>query len=363
MSFIGAGARTPILSGDAERGRELFRTQHCITCHRSNGQGGTSGPDLVRNLGRGYSPAQMAGLMWNHAPAMWAAMEKTGIARPPLSEQQAADLFAFFFSARYFDRPGDAGRGKQVFHSKRCAECHGIQSALEGGAPPVAGWGSLNDPIALAQQMWNHSSGMKRALSSREIGYPRLSSQDMTDLLVYLQNLPQTRGRPTEFAAGAAEPGAALFKSKGCAGCHAGKRALEDRNTRYGPIDFVTAMWNHAPGMGTNPPALTYQEMQRLVGYLTSVQFFEERGSPARGKQVFAKKKCSTCHDPASLSRMAGRMSSLAMVEALWKHGPTMLTRIQQQKLSWPRFSGSEMADLTAFLNGPQLRSRRPARD
>jgi cytochrome c551/c552 len=180
---------------------------------------------------------------------------------------------------------------------------------------------------------------------------------------VYLQNLPQTRARPTEFAAGAAEPGAALFKSKGCAGCHAGKHALEDRNTRYSPIDFVTAMWNHTPGMGTYPPALTYQEMQRLVGYLTSVQFFEERGSPARGKQVFAKKKCSTCHDPASLSRMAGRMSSLAMVEALWKHGPTMLTRIQQQKLSWPRFSGSEMADLTAFLNGPQLRSRRPARD
>ena len=92
---------------------------------------------------------------------------------------------------------------------------------------------------------------------------------------MYLQNLPQTRGRPSEFAAGAAEPGAALFKSKGCARRHAGKLALEDRNARYGPIDFVTAMWNHTPGMGANPPALTCQEMQRLVGYLTSVQFFE----------------------------------------------------------------------------------------
>lgn len=40
-----------------------------------------------------------------------------------------------------------------------------------------------------------------------------------------------------------------------------------------------------------------------------------------------------------------------------------MLTRIQQEKLSWPRFTGSEMAGLTAFLNGPQLGRRRPARD
>jgi hypothetical protein len=61
------------------------------------------------------------------------------------------------------------------------------------------------------------------------------------------------------------------------------------------------------------------------------------------------------------LAGRAGPSYPFAMVEALWKHGPTMLARIQQQKISWPRFTGAEMADLMAFLNGPQLRRRRPA--
>jgi mono/diheme cytochrome c family protein len=361
ISALGAGAATFLLPGDAERGKELFHTQNCIVCHRLNGQGGTTGPDLERRLGRSYSPSRMTALMWNHAPSMWATMRQKGITQPQLSEQQAADLFAFLFSARSFEQPGDAGRGKQVFHSKRCAECHGLESTLESGAPPVAAWESLTDPIMLAQRMWNHSSGMLRAAASRKIPYPRLSHQELADLLVYLQSLSQTPGRPAQFGPAPAGAGAALFKSKGCAGCHHGKLAFEEHNTRYGLVEFAADMWNHAPEMGSRRPALTYPEMQRLVSYVTSIQFFEERGSPARGRKVFAKKNCTTCHDRGSLSSLAGRMSAFAMVEALWKHGPTMLARIQQQKISWPRFTGAEMADLMAFLNGPQLRRRRPA--
>lgn len=42
--------------------------------------------------------------------------------------------------------------------------------------------------------MWNHQSQMHNAMAARGIAWPQLTSQDLDDMLVYLQNLPQTRG-------------------------------------------------------------------------------------------------------------------------------------------------------------------------
>jgi hypothetical protein len=52
-------------------------------------------------------------------------------------------------------------------------------------------------------------------------------------------------------------------------------------------------------------------------------------------------------------------MTSFDMVAALWKHGPEMLNRMRLRKISWPRFGGSEMADLAAYLHGSNLKQRR----
>ena len=124
-------------------------------------------------------------------------------------------------------------------------------------------------------------------------------------------------------------------------------------------------MWNHPFRAPQNPTPLSYEEMRRLVGYLVSAQFFEERGDLERGKAVYAKKRCGVCHDsPASgapaRQGMAGRMTSFGMVAALWKHGPTMWNAMREKNISWPRFNGSEMADLTTYLRGVQLRRRQP---
>jgi len=86
--------------GDASRGEALFKGQKCVTCHSVNGEGGKVGPDLGRGQSREYTPSLMAALMWNHAPQMWSAMEKAGVAKPKLDSQQAADLFAYFYAAR-----------------------------------------------------------------------------------------------------------------------------------------------------------------------------------------------------------------------------------------------------------------------
>ncbi len=361
-SHMGICAAASLLPGDVDRGKDVFRAQNCVVCHSVNGQGGKSAPDLGRGVARGFSPYVMAGLLWNHAPVMWAAAERMGVARPELGEQQAADLFVYFFAARYFDRPGDIQRGERVFLGNRCVECHGIRSAGREGIQPVVAWKSLADPIALAQQMWSHSGEMKAELDRTEIPYPRFSSQEMTDLLAYLRST-QAPGRVAAFSPGSAESGAEIFASKGCAGCHKGELALEARPTRYSLTDFAAAMWNHSLRTPDNPAPLDYEEMRRLVGYLVSTQLFEERGNPEQGKKVFAKKRCETCHDDPSsgaLSRpaMAGKITSFGIVAALWKHGPAMLSRMRSKKISWPRFSGSEMADLAAYLYGSNLKRR-----
>jgi len=345
-----------VVAGEAKRGEQLFQTQQCIHCHSMNGKGGAYAPDLARRIDRNYNPAVMASLIWNHAPQMWAAMKRENLTIPRLSPEQSADLFAYFVSARYFERAGDAGRGKHLFDSKHCAECHGITDSRAAGAPPVAKWESLADPLVLAQQMWNHGAKMTAAFTERRIGRPRLTPQELTDVLVYLRNLPQTRQLATNFSFSQSGSGAQIFHSKGCAECHTGKLALEPRLHNQTLAGIAAAMWNHQTAMKQPPPQFSQAEMREVIGYIWARQYFGGNGNAARGKRVFEEKHCATCHnDPASgapkLAKGANGYSAVVMVSALWGHGPRMLEMMQQKNLEWPRFSAQQMFDLIAFLN------------
>ena len=355
-------ATRSLLLGDAERGAALFKSLNCIVCHSVAGVGGKKAPDLGQGRDRGYSPYDMAALMWNHAPAMWGATASARVTVPAMDEQQAADLFVYFYAAGYFETPGDAKRGKQLFLARRCGQCHGVGAPVREGIRPVAEWDSLWDPIALAQQMWNHSSEMAGALHQSEVPYPLLSAQEMTDLLAWLR-----ASRPPGHAAGTTpvspESGRTLLVSKGCAGCHRGALALESHRTRYSLTDFAAAMWNHPFRTANHQTPVSLEEMRRLVGYLVATQFFDERGDPGHGKRVFESKRCSGCHDDSSSgapgrSVMLGTMTSFGMVAALWKHGPMMLNAMRRQNIPWPRFNGPEMSDVSAYLHGLQLKRR-----
>ena len=353
----------PLLMGDAVRGQALFGSQGCLACHSLNGDGGKTAPDLGLRGGRGFSPAAMAALMWNHAPRMWTGMDKQGAARPAFGQQQAADLFAYFYAARYFDPPGDARRGKDVFTEKRCADCHGGKTPGPGGARPVSAWQPVGDPVALAQQLWNHSAVMSRAMAQKKIPYPELVSKDLTDLTAYLRRLKGSPDRLVQPAAGSAEVGEKLFAEMRCAACHTGSFDLRSRRTRFSLADFAASLWNHAPGMPGSRPALSYDQMRHMVAYLGALQYFEESGNLDRGRQVFQNKKCATCHrEPASagpdLSGKAGTITSYEMVAALWRHGPAMLEGMSRQRISWPQFTAAEMSDLVAYLHGPRLKRR-----
>jgi len=296
----------------------------------------------------------MASLMWNHAPRMWAEMKQQGVTRPALTPAGAADLFAYFISVRYFEMPGDAARGKQTFASKHCADCHGIASSPMPSAPPVVKWESLSDPLVLAQQMWNHGAKMRDEFAKKKIGWQQISAQELTDMLVYLQNLPETRGLAANVSFPPSDAGDKLFVSKGCAGCHTGKLALESRLRNQTLTEIAVDMWNHQPNMKNPPPSLSAQEMREIISYIWARQYFVGSGNVERGKKVYTEKQCSTCHDSGAAPKLARGKdghSQITMVSALWGHGPRMLELMTEKKLAWPQLTASQMSDLIAYLN------------
>lgn len=349
VSMLGA-------TGDAKRGADLFAQQHCTECHSVQGKAKGpaalgKAPDLGRRLDRDYTPAGLASRMWNHAPQMWTAMKAAKIDVPNLNEQAVGDLFAYFYAARYFDKPGDAGRGKRVFEDKQCGTCH----SEKGMASPVKKWKSLTDPVELVERMWNHAPQMVEAAKNSKLKFPKMDAVEMSDLLVYLQNTPELRSSNYEFRLpeGGAN-GKALLESKGCTKCHVGAKALDQRIGRQTLTEIAAAMWNHAPEMRTKAAELNSAEMRSILGYLWSSNFFgSQGGSAGRGEKIFSA-NCSECHGKSAPSLEPGKKSftAVTMVSALWQHGPKMLAEIEKRQKAWPRLTPSDAQNLIAYLNG-----------
>ncbi len=344
------------IEADARRGAELFQQQHCMECHSIQGRTVAAprtlgkAPDLGRHLDRDYTPAGLTSRIWNHAPQMWEAMRRAQIDPPRMNEAAVADLFAFFYAARYFDRPGDAARGKAVFADKKCDVCH----SGKGAAIPVSKWDSLRDPVELVARMWNHAPQMAQATAIRKMEFPKLDAREMTDLLVYLQNTPGLRDTPFQFRMPTGGAGKALFESKGCAKCHVGAKALDPRIGARTLTEIAASMWNHAPQMRTKAEIVTSDEMHEILGYLWGASFFGAQGGNAsRGARFFAS-NCSECHGRTAPALEPGKkaFTPVTMVSALWRHGPKMLEEIEKKQKQWPKLTPSDTQNLIAYLNG-----------
>ena len=355
-SLAVSAAAAPSISVDSQRGERLFQSEGCIQCHSIGGKGGKLAPDLGSRMDRNYTPAMLASVMWNHAPTMWTAMNRQGIHAASVKEQDAADLFAYFYAVRFFDKPGDAGRGKRLFSSKHCSECHGINSSRVEDAKPVIRWESLGHPIVMAEAMWNHAANMRQAFAGQKLAWPDITGQDLSDILVYVRNLPGTRDSSSRLETVAGGNGQQLFESKGCAHCHTGKLELAPRLKGKTLTDIAADMWDHAPKMAQPPPNLAHDEMRQIVSYLWAQQVFQGDGNPAEGKKVFAAKSCATCHNDGSsgapsLAGRQGTYSTISMMSTLWRHGPAMLEQMNSKGIQWPKFTARQMSDLIAYLN------------
>lgn len=378
------GSQIAIVPGSAVRGQEIFSDKGCIGCHAMNGQGGTVAPDLARRSVRLYTPDLLAAVMWNHAPEMWKAITESGDAIPSLTSNESADLFSYFYSRLYFSLPGDAGRGRAVFVNRSCGNCHDIESSTDGNkvGPPVSTWNRVGDPITWAERMWNHSERMYEQMQRESIPWPKLSTPEMVDLLVYLRNLPSTRSQQASFQPGEPELGRAVFESN-CEKCHSFGGALRNRVDlleRQGPrtlTGYATYMWNHAPQMAERAseglPSLNDGSMTHLVAYLFTQRYFFEKGDVEKGHRIYQSKNCVVCHEEdrvrsgaPDLTQGSETYSPITMTRSLWTHGPAMLRAIEERNIAWPIFERNEMTDLIAYLNSrltPKVADVRRAND
>ena len=247
-----------------------------------------------------------------------------------------------------------------AFEEKRCADCHGITDSRAEGAPPVTKWDSLADPILLAQQMWNHSFHMRQAFARRKL---RMAVADRRTTGKHPGLSPLAAGNGgarVEILEHRGAGGERIFRAKGCANCHVGKLALEDRLHNMTLTEIAVDMWNHAPRMAQTPPSLSPEEMRQLLSFLWMRQFVYPGGDIAAGKQVFHERRCADCHisgrnGAPALPGQARKYSEVAIISALWLHGPQMLNRMKQAGVAWPRFANAqEVANLTAYLNSIQ---------
>jgi cytochrome c551/c552 len=192
LAYINTRGSPPLLErrellrpGDPGLGARVFEARKCGTCHSLDGREGGGIPDLARSTRR-FSANQVAGLMWNHAFEMLDAMEQAGVACEPFQENELTDLIAFLLFVPYQDFPGDGAKGKALFQSKGCNQCHGEEGIAWSQVAPGVNEEHLDSPVTILTAFWNHAPLMEKSMRSAEIPWPHFADDEMRDLLTWL---------------------------------------------------------------------------------------------------------------------------------------------------------------------------------
>lgn len=243
--------------GDPASGRRLLDNKHCLDCHRLGGRGGRLGGSLD-GFARWTNPVPLAQAMWNTGSRMRAAQRERGVRMPVFEDRDMADIQAAIRrwgahrtgGVGYLDPP-DPERGKRLYSSKRCANCHGARADGADAGPSLLAASRRKHLGAMAGSLWNHAFAMEREMADQGISLPRFERQDMADILgyIYFVGFTGTTG-------GSAERGRALFAQRGCVQCHSVAGTGLAPGPPVGrlaelpsPVALVAAMWNHVPEM------------------------------------------------------------------------------------------------------------------
>jgi mono/diheme cytochrome c family protein len=178
--------------GDPEQGRTVFATKHCTRCHRPRGQ--STGVPALEDLRRLQGAFQLAGRLWNHAPAMFTVLTQEGIEWPRLTEAEMGDLMAYLGADPGRDPAPDLFKGQVTLVRKACLKCHSLRG--EGGrvGPDLAeGSPAYASASAWAATMWQHAPRM--AVKALELGilYPRFVDDEMGNLVGFLKSSARSR--------------------------------------------------------------------------------------------------------------------------------------------------------------------------
>ncbi len=279
--------------GDPKAGEALFAQKHCIQCHRVGRGGGTSAPPLDR-IPRGTPPLQLARDLWNHGPIMVPLMRSKGMDIPSFNENEILNLFAFLRSqgprtkSRDFRSAGDPLRGRALFTTKGCAQCHAFYGKGPAGRGPDLGTSDLRGSVTmLAGRMWNHWGGMTSAMKSMGMATPRFQGEELGDLFAYIV-VTRYDGPPADTA-----KGRLAYVQKRCSMCHGvdGRGGmgpnLRQITTGESRERIAQRMWNHAPqmglAMGTRQIPWPHFEASELAGLLNFLsEGWKDPSAPAR---------------------------------------------------------------------------------
>jgi cytochrome c2 len=184
---VAVGRGESVAQPAGARGAEVFATKHCARCHLPSGQRGM-GPAFER-LRRPQGAYELAGRLWNHAPAMFTALALEGVEWPRISPGEMADLMAFLQAAPSRDPPPDLVKGRATLVSKGCLKCHRFKGEGGGIGPDLAERRQSYAPAATwAATMWGHTPRMAAVAIQQGVLYPRFSGDEMVNLLGFLRS-------------------------------------------------------------------------------------------------------------------------------------------------------------------------------
>lgn len=169
-------------------------------------------------------------------------------------------------------------------------------------------------------------------------------------------------------------PGWTVFVDKGCSACHRVRGIgdgtvgpdLAGLEASAGLFHLGAAMWNHLPRMGAamrdlgiQRPQLTPVEFSSLAAFLFTTQYVDAvAADPVKGSRLFAAKSCAQCHAVGGKGGTTGPAldsfkrsnSPVLMGAALWNHGVQVADTLATRGIAWPKFQGTDVADLVAYI-------------
>jgi len=264
-------------------------------------------------------------------------------------------------------------RGRTIFVSKGCINCHSVWGVGGKLGPDLSRAGMGRSFLQISGLLWSHSPRMIELMEQRGVARPTFTADEMGELVSYLYYLNYFN------EPGDAIAGRTLFSEKGCISCHSVgvtggniASALDKYQEYASPLFLAQAMWNQGPRMAVSlrtqkmvDPVLQGKDIADIAAYVRGQAFgntygpkLMSPGNPITGQRLFAEKRCVSCHSiyatggtlGPDLARKDLFQSATEIAGAMWNHGPLMWSKMQQTGITKPSFSGNELADLISYL-------------